>query len=166
MKQYFNTRTRISSLFSGGLTFLLAFMCLSAWEVDRAAVWALLIGAGATLLFSVLTPFNMYMHDKRYAGIEETLPKPVLLKASVSIRGKNRPRDGYLYLTEDAMYLFSRDRKPYASQELPKGQIRDLKVERDVFMSFRFANTALYQIASVQCEEIMETMREHGWNVF
>ncbi len=166
MKQYFNTRTRISSLFTGAMAFVLAMVCLNTWGVEKAAIWSLLIGAGTTLIFSVVTPLNLYFHDKRYAGIEELLPKPVLLKASVSIRSKTRPREGYLYLTEDAMYLYARDRKPYACQELPKGQIRELKVEREVFMSFKFANTALYQIASVQCDEILETMREHGWNVF
>lgn len=165
MKKYFNTRTRFTGILTGVLVFIAALLCYSFSGLEKAAVWALLTGAVAALIASVLAPVRLYLLDKRYDGIEETLPKPVLLKASVSIRSKTRPREGYLYLTEDTMYLFSRDRKPYASQELPKAKIRDFKVEKDVFITFRFANTALYSLASMQCEEIIDTMRAHGWNV-
>ena len=166
MDKYFSARTRVSSLISGAFVFFSALFSFSLLGVENTLMWALLVGAGAVLLFSFLTPLSLYLRDKRYQGIEETLPKPVLLKVNVSIRGKTRPRNGYLYLTEDTMYLYSRDHKPYASQELPKNQIRDLKVERDIFMTFRFANTALYSIASAQCEEILEMMHRYNWNVF
>lgn len=165
MKQYFNARTRISSALTGVLVFFASMLSFSFLGVEKASVWAILAGTGTALIASLLTPLNLYLRDKRYEGIEETLPKPVLLKASVSIRSKTRPREGYLYLTEDTMYLYSRDRKPYASQELPKAQIRDFKVEKDVFITFRFADTALYSLASMQCEEILDTMRAHGWNI-
>lgn len=166
MREYFNTRTRISSLFTGLIVVLFAQFGFSMLGLEKPMVWALIAGLTVTLVLSVLTPLNLYMRDKRYIGIEETLPKPVLLKAGVSIRGKDRPREGYLYLTEDTMYLYARDRKPYAFQELPKTQIRELKVEREVFMTFKFANTALYSLASAQCNEILDFMHSHGWNVF
>ena len=166
MNQYFSARTRITSLISGVFVFFSALFSLSMLGIEKPEIWALMIGAGAALLFSVLTPLSLYLRDRRYTGIEDTLPKPVLLKVNVSIRGKTRPRSGYLYLTEDTMYLYSRDRKPYASQVLPKKDIHELKVEREVFMSFRFENSALYSIATSQCEEILEVMRRNGWNVF
>lgn len=166
MGKYFNAQTRFVSLFFGATVFLSSLLWLSFTGIENVLIWSLLSGAVATLLISLLTPLILYWRDRRYNGIEETLPKPVLLKVSVSIRSKSRPRAGYLYLTEDTMYLYSRDRKPYASQALPMTQIKDLKVERDVFMTFKFGNTALYSLASSQCDEILDFMHSHGWNVF
>lgn len=163
MSQYFNRTTRTISLFFGGVMFLLTWLFAGMFVPDIAFGLALGAGVLAALLLSLILPFVLRTEEKRYDGIEETLPQPVLMKAKVNIRGQDRPRDGVLYLTEDKLYLFSRDRKPYASETIDRENLRNLKLEEGILLSFRVGK-ALYSVTCAQGEELLELMRRNGWN--
>ena len=164
MKEYFNRTTRMISLFFGGLLFVLTWLFANLFVPEIALGLALGAGALGALLLSLVLPFVLRAEERRYDGIEETLPQPVLMKAKVTIRGQNRPRDGYLFLTEDKLYLYARDRKPFASEAIERSRLRDLKLEQGVLLSFR-VDKALYSVACAQSEELLELMRRHGWNI-
>lgn len=165
MGKYFNAGTRFRSILSGALVFIAVWTALYLIQYEHPALLALLAAAVAVLLFSFIYPLRLWLFDRRYAGIEDTLPKPVILKARIAIRTKTKPREGYLYLTEDTLYLYSRSRKPFACETFAKGCIHDLKEEGGMCITFRNADSAMYSIASPDCEEILNALRSGGWNV-
>ena len=165
MRQYFHPATRRASVFLGIWALFGAWMCFTLMELPKAGTLALLVAALTTLLASLLLPLSLYRRDKRYNGIEATLPQPVLLKASVSVREENVAREGYLYLTEDRLFLFARDRKPYFCQELTRDTVSSVKVEQDVIMTLSLGNDPLCMLASAECKKIAQIMQEHGWHM-
>ncbi len=165
MKKYFNSLTRRMSLAAGAFAFIAGWLCFTILETEQAVIWALLLAVSVALVLSLLLPVQLYFRDKRYNGIEKELAQPVLLKTNVSIRSRTSTREGYLYLTEDHLYLFARDKKPYASQELSKSLVQRITVEGDILITLQLTDKTKFAFIAPESHTLLALLRQHGWNI-
>ena len=113
-KPYISSAVCALSLFFG------VFALLLGWAFSKDLLSGILCGLGISLLSAVLIPLYAWTCDRRYRDIEDDIPEEILLKEQIDFSFPQSGRGGYICVTPEALYFFSRDRKPHFSFRLPK----------------------------------------------
>lgn len=161
-KQYFSSAICCLSLVPGAAVFLLV------WIVAGDVALGLACGLGTSLLVAFLVPLYFWNCDRRYRDIEDDVPEEILLKEQISFSSPQSGRGGYLCVTGNALYFFSRDRKPHFSFRLPKESMLAAEVtqERCLRLSVLDHGTGQATVISLltpKSGEILTLLAETGW---
>ena len=156
MAKYFSRAVIFINLFTGFLFYIIASLF---WAHDWALWGALLFTVGMFLI----VPAVLYWNDRRYRGIEEELAEPVLLKATVNFDCSAGIRNGYLYFTGTALYLYSRDKKPFLADRVEKVDVVMIQIRNHTQMYIFAAQDRSYLLNCAACGALVEQMLQHGW---
>ena len=146
-----------------GITVLLLVLL-----VTRDFSVALLCGLGTSLLGATLVPLYLWLSDRRYSDIEDDIPEEVLLKEQISFSSPESGRGGYLCITESALYLFSRDRKPYLSIRLPREAMLSAELSQKYCLRLSVfdggtGQATVIALLTPKSSEILAFLTETGW---
>jgi hypothetical protein len=161
-KQYVTAGTCIVSTIFGMLATLVA------WAILHDSLLALTIGVGTTCAFAVVLPLRFFFEDRRYLDIEDVITEEVLLKEQINFSYPANGRSGYLCVTRSAIYLFSRDKRPYIAYRLPKDSTLSAELRSAICLKLLVRNhengdDAIFTVMSPNGELIYKTLRESGW---
>ncbi len=163
MKQYFNSSVYIVSTVIGLISYIISLLILGLFEAN--SLYALLIAAIVTLISSIALPLSFYLEDSRYKDADDFVEGNILLKTNVNIKFGNVTRNGYFYLTDDSIFLISRDKKPYICHKIEKSIVEGIKVFSYVYFCILINDREKIDIATPKCEDILQLMRNNGWSV-
>ena len=146
-----------------GLGVLLLVLLVSG-ELSTALVCAL----GTSLLAASVIPFYLWLSDRRYRDIEDDIPEEVLMKEQISFSFPESGRGGYLCVTENALYLFSRDRKPHLSFRLPREAMLSAELSRKYCLrlsvfDYGTGQSTVIALLSPKSDEILALLEKTGW---
>ena len=160
-KQYVTAGICIVSSIFGILATLLV------WAFLRDTLLALTVGVGTTCAFAVGLPLHFFFQDRRYLDIEDVITEEILLKEQINFSYPANGRSGYLCVTRTALYLFSRDRRPYFAYRLPKNAVRSVSLRSAMCLKLLVEDKengeeAVFTLVSPNVELIFQTLRESG----
>lgn len=125
--------------------------------------YAVLVGASATLLTSLILPLVLYREEKAYRKIKSRLPQPFVLDERVRFTIKDGSIGGYLVLTDSSLILLSLEKGTHRL-ELKRSQIQKIVVGNEMTtISIYLNNTQFVQVFSTACEEMHRVLLENGW---
>jgi len=154
--RYLSLRVIFLSLFEGFIAFLISLIFLSF----KTSLTISLIIALALL---IINPLCLYISDKKYDEIEFYIDDKIILKANVYFNFYGRLRSGYFYLTENIIYLHSRDRKPYLMAHIYKEEITQVDIINNRSLNIYIEGNYIYEIKSPNCGKIVSAMIQSGW---
>ncbi|MBQ9759909.1 MAG: hypothetical protein IJW16_01015 [Clostridia bacterium] len=126
----------------------------------------ILIGAGVTLLWSILFPILLYRADIPYAKIKKTIQSKFLFDERVrfAIRG-GRSVGGFFILTEKSMIFLSLERGTHRL-ELSREDIKSVVLAEDEYSLQIFLNDKQFiLVVSSVCYEMYDVLRQNRWGV-
>jgi len=147
------------SVFCGVFSFLILFFAIPHY-LNIALLFASLFALG----LMIVVPLVMLRDARKYRDIEKNIEGKILAKAKVNIRSTYTVRNGYLVLTEDCIHLFSRDKKPYMQESIPKEFVDRICFD-GLTNLFVEAFDASFSLVSGECKEIARIMIEYDWNL-
>ncbi len=140
-------------IFVGLLTALFA-----GWQ------YGVLVGAVAVLLISLILPVIFYIRFLPYKKLKKMLQGPFLLDEPVRFTVKRGTVGGFFVLTEQSMVFLSKE-CTNSSMELSRQDVKTISIGQDMTINIYLNNTQFIRIFSGACEDILQILREHGWNV-
>lgn len=160
-KSYFSGPVCLAGAFLGAFAFLLS--CLLTHHIPVS----LTIGMGVALLSALAIPLVLYLEDRRYLGIEDDIPEEILLCEQINFSFPAHGRGGYICVTETAIYLFSRDRKPYLAYRIPRELMLSADMPSPISLRLCLAGVSeeyrSFTILSPRSGEIMDRLDSAGW---
>lgn len=126
--------------------------------------YGVLIGAGVTLLASLILPVVLYLEDRPYNKIKATIKQPFLLDERVRFTVRNGTVGGYFVLTDQHMIFLSLENGNHRL-ELAKRDVASVVLGESMSINIFLDNKQYIRLISGVCEEICEVLRENGWNV-
>ena len=161
-KQYFSSAVCLISVITGVAVFLLVLLATASSSV------ALLCGFGTSLIVGFLIPLFEWLKDRRYSDIEDDIPEEILLKEEISFSAPQSGRGGYLCVTENALYFFSRDRRPHFSFRLPResmlaAEFTDGRMLRFSVLDAGTGRATVIALHTPNGEEILSKLDDSGW---
>lgn len=162
MKEYVNPAVRMLSTLVGAVAALLCLLILSAVDVTMPWAWSLMLGAGITTITAVVLALVLVNHDQRYKDIPTQIGEPIRLTVNANVTVDDVSRNGYLYLTDNRLFCFFRDREPYTKmafeRHFPVCMVSPLTLEISV-------SNHTFEIVCAECEQLVGEMRSLGWSV-
>ena len=161
-KQYVSPAICVISSVLGGAVLLLVLLVASDFSL------ALVCGLGTSSLVASILPFYFWLLDRRYSDIEDDIPEEVLLKEQIGFSAPESGRGGYLCVTEQALYLFSRDRKPHLAMRLPREAMLSAEVSQKYCLRLSVLDRGTGQATVIalmtpKSDEILSLLAETGW---
>lgn len=158
---YFSPGARVISLIGGLLVGagVALFGILSG--VYQGWIWGVLVGAGVTVLLSILLPVRFWISEAPYRRVRETIPQPFLVERPVRYTVPDGVLNGYFILTPESMVLLSFDRGEQR-MELAREDVQSISVEENG-IRILLNNTKFISFFAVNPEQIFETLRREGW---
>ena len=157
MKKYFYSGSvKGVSIFTGIICFIIASFFIET-------IWAILFSLIFALLLSLTLPFVLYFADKRYERIENEIDEAILLKKNVNFRHGNMIRNGYIFITENKLHFFSRDKRPFIYKCICKREVLSLELKKGVILNIYSTEYEVYTFESAECKMIYDIMMEHNW---
>ncbi len=156
MDRYFSKVVIFLSIFEGFIGFIIAVFFLDFKKALTASLLFLLL-----MLF--INPLCLYITDRRYKDIELFIDENILLKENIYFMFYGRTRSGYLYLTDNIIYLHSRDRKPYLEAHIYRDEIDGIEVINDMILNIFIQGNYIYEIKSSNCRKITDALIKNGW---
>ncbi|MBQ7336339.1 MAG: hypothetical protein IJW92_07705 [Clostridia bacterium] len=156
---YFTAPGIRSFAIRSGLTVGLIIGWFSSWQ------YGVIGGAATAILVSLIFPVIVYRAQLPYIRIKRTLPQPLLMDEPVRFTVKKGMVDGFFVLTEQSMvFLALSCASPRL--ELTRDDVKSIASGNDqpcinIFLN----NTQFIRVFSGACDEILEILRENGWNV-
>lgn len=125
--------------------------------------YAVLVGAGVTLLASLIMPIFLYREERGYQRIKNTIQQPLLIDERVRFTIAQGSIGGYLVLTDTSLILLSTEKGKHRL-ELTRAQISKIVVgEESVSLRIYVNNTQFIQVFSGACQEMYRILLEKGW---
>ena len=140
-------------LLVGGVTGLFA-----GWQ------YGVLVGAGTALVASVAVPLRVWLAERPYNRIKETLTGPFLIDQRVRFSVRGGTVSGYFILTQDSMIFLSMENGEHRL-EFSRGDVRSVVVGKDMSIRVFLDDRQFIRVISNLFEEICEVLRENGWQV-
>lgn len=149
---------------AGCVVWLLFWCVLALLGVQKAFLWAAMTGvivafAVMVWLFSVLKS-----EEKRYAGIEQTIAEPIALRVNANVSVGDVSRNGYLYLTEQRLICYFRDRAPYTKMAFLRASVHSVRCLSDMVMEITQSGHA-FEIVCADMRLLAKGMRSLGWRL-
>jgi len=155
-KYFYSNSVKIVSIFTGIICFILASFFVEI-------IWAALFSLIFVLLLSLTIPFVLYFSDKKYERIEKEIDEAILLKKNVNFRNDNMIRNGYIFLTENKLHFFSRDKRPFIYKCICKRDVIGLELKKGVILNIYSTEYEVYTFESAECKMLYDIMMEHNW---
>ena len=125
--------------------------------------YAVLVGAGITLLTSLVMPILLYREDRGYQKIKKTMEQPFMIDERVRFTIQNGSIGGYFLLTEKSLILLSLEKGKHRL-ELERTQIEKIVVgEEQISLRIYINKTQFIQVFSGACQEMYQVLLENGW---
>ena len=125
--------------------------------------YAVLVGAGVTLLTSLVMPILLYREDRGYQKIKKTMEQPFIIDERVRFTIQNGSIGGYFLLTEKSLILLSLEKGKHRL-ELERSQIEKIVVgEEQISLRIYINKTQFIQVFSGACQEMYRILLENGW---
>ena len=161
-KQYISPAICLISLVLG-----VAVVCLVAL-VTGEFLLGIVCGLGTSLLSALLVPFYLWWSDRRYRDIEDDIPEEILMKEQISFSFPEGGRGGYLCVTDNALYLFSRDRRPHIAFRLPREAMLSAELSKKYTLRLSVFDYGTGQATAIvlltpKSGEILSLLTEQGW---
>ncbi|MBQ8309647.1 MAG: hypothetical protein IJX80_01375 [Clostridia bacterium] len=126
--------------------------------------YGILVGAISVLLISLMLPVLFYFKFLPYKRLKETIEGPFLFDEPVRFTVKKGTVGGFFVLTERSMVFLSRECTTPAL-ELSRDDIKTVSLGQNLTINIYLNNTQFIRVFSGVSEELIEVLREHGWNV-
>ncbi|MBQ9773164.1 MAG: hypothetical protein IJW30_00695 [Clostridia bacterium] len=127
--------------------------------------YAVLVGAIAVLLVSLLLPVLFYLAFLPYKRLKKELAQPFLFDEPVQFTVKTGKVSGFFILTEQSMVFLSRE-CANPTMELKRAQVkRVIKKQQNMTIDVYLNDTQFIRVFSAACEDLTEILRKNGWNV-
>lgn len=123
-----------------------------------------LAGAVVTLLASIVLPIIFYVQFLPYARIKKELNCPFLFDEPVRFTVKHGTVGGFFILTEKSMIFLSLECTTHML-ELPRDKVKQVSAGKDMTLDVYLSNTQFVRVFSAVREELIEILRENGWNI-
>lgn len=156
MDRYFSKVIISLCIIEGFIAFLITLFILDFKKALTASLLFIL-----AMLF--INPLCLYISDKRYNDIELYIDENIILKENIYFIFYGRMRNGYLYLTNNIIYLHSRDKKPYLEAHIYKTEISGVEIINDVILNIYIEGNYIYEIKSPNCIKITDALIKNGW---
>ena len=126
--------------------------------------YGILLGAIVALLTSIVLPFIFYFKFLPYTKLKRQLPQPFLFDEPVRFTVKKGTIGGFFILTEKSIFFLSRE---CADQtlELTRDKVKSISLGKNFTIDIFLNNTQFIRIFSGAGEDLLEILRENGWNV-
>lgn len=156
MDRYFSKSVIFLSFLEGFSVFIIVIFFV---EFKTALTISLLSASGML----IINPLCLFLYDRKYSDIELYIEENVLLKENIYFRFYGKVRNGYLFLTQDVIYLHSRDKKPYLEAFIYKTEIEGIEMINDVNMYIYINGNYIYELQSYNCRKIINELIKSGW---
>ncbi len=124
----------------------------------------LLVGAIVTLLVSVVLPLVFYVKFLPYARMKKDLQQPFLFDEPVRFTVKHGTVGGFFILTEKSMIFLSLECATH-TLELTRDKVKHVSARNEMALDIYLNNTQFVRVFSAFREELVEILRENGWNI-
>lgn len=152
---YLSPGARALSITAGVISGVL--VCLfTGWKI------ATLVGAGITVLVSVILPLILYLQDRPYEKIKSTLAQPFLIDERVRFTVEGGSVGGFLILTDSQMILLSLERGDHRL-ELSRNEVQSIVLGENLTINIYLSNTRFIRVISGGSEELFDILRDNGW---
>ncbi len=118
MTRYMNPAVRIISLLAGALTGGVLTLVLALNRVARPWAWGLMAGAVAALLVCICMVLLVRREVAKVMEAQSRVPGQVLCYLYAGVRSGDINRHGYIFLTEQSVFIYLWEKKPYLETEL------------------------------------------------
>lgn len=125
--------------------------------------YGILIGATAVLAISLILPILFYFTFLPYKRMKKGISGPFLFDEPVRFTVKKGTVGGFLVITEKTLIFLSGEADT-KRLELSRAEVRRV-IEGDGMTVDIYLNEKQYiRVFSGACEEILDILREQGWN--
>lgn len=160
LKHFFSEESIVFSVLAGALAYLLSAAALMMLGGSiRIALW---IALGTAFATPFLTPLIIASGERIYRGVEEEIAEPVLLRENVNLAGETGSRNGFLYVTGDALWFFSRDRQPHLSQRIGKKELYAVRQADAIHLQLFLSPEEFLEFVSADCGRILDCLTQNG----
>ena len=139
---------------------IIGFVTAMLWNWQ----YGILVGAIAALLISLVLPVFFYVNFLPYKRLKEKITGPFLFDEPVRFTVKKGTVGGFFVLTERSMVFLSRECTAPAL-ELSKDDVKTVSMGKNLTINIYLNNTQFIRVFSGVSEDLIEILREHGWNV-
>jgi len=139
---------------------IMAFIA-TIWFLDfiYAFSFSLLFMAGLVLVL----PIALWFEDRKYKNLSDEIDSDILAMESVNFIFNNITRNGYFILTENYIYLISRDKKPYFRLEINKDNIFKIVLTDYVNFNIFLDETQVVIIKSGKPKDLISALSANNW---
>lgn len=126
--------------------------------------YGVLFGAGVAILASVIVPLHVYLAEKPYLRIKETLKGPFLIDRRVRFSIKGGSVGGYFILTHESMIFLSMEHGEHRL-EFSHDDVQYVVLGSDMSIRVYLNDKQFVRIVTDVINEVGEVLRENGWSV-
>lgn len=156
MKKYFTNTVILISIVCG----ILAYAVSSFIVVPFAA---LIIGAGTTVLISLLFPIAFALGDIKYKPLKAGISAPFLVDERVNCIIGGVVRHGFMVLNKESIFIITFIGKKPIRYEIRKKEVKKVSVTGDVYINIFLDYNKFIQIISGNSIDITEKLNEQGF---
>ena len=164
MKNKLYSTVCLFGVFAGAVIFLLLWATLSLFGAENGLRFSALGGALCAMIVMLWLSSILKSEEKRYKGIEEMINEPVALRVNANVAVENVSRNGYLYLTENRLICYFRDREPYTKMAFLRSAVQSVRCLTPVSMEISQGGH-IFEIACADLKGLAERMRSFGWHL-
>ena len=125
--------------------------------------YGILVGAIATLAAALLLPILMYFAFLPYKRMKREIPGDFLFDEPVRYTVKKRTVGGFLVITENAM-IFLSEETAVERMDVSREEVLRVRMGEELTVDIYLSETKFVRVSSEDCEEILDLLREQGWN--
>ena len=123
-----------------------------------------LIGCGTAILASVIVPWRVYLEERPYFRIKETIQGPFLIDKRVRFSIKGGSVGGYFILTQESMIFLSLDKGEHRL-EFSRKDVSYVAIGNDMTIRVYLNEKQFVRIVSDMIDEMGDVLRANGWLV-
>ena len=154
---YFAPISRVIAGFLGVMSGL-AVGLFFGWQIG------VLAGAGVALVSSVLVPLKVYMEERPYLRIKESLQEKILLDRRVHFTVQGGTMGGYFILTASTIIFLSMEDGEHRL-EFARDDVQSITVSRDMSIRVALNDKQFVRMVAVPVDDIGRVLLENGWSV-
>ncbi len=126
---------------------------------------AVVIGACAVLLLSLILPLIFYIRFLPYLRLKKTFGdlKRYIFDEPVRFTVKSGTVGGFFLLTDHSMVFLSLECTPRV-MELQREHVVRVSSAEELHLDIYINNTQFVRVFTGACREMLSILREHGWN--
>lgn len=165
MSKFVTAPVRLLSLVTGALIACITASFLTAMEIPKPWAWGILVGASVALVLSLLMSFTMWRKYRIWCEAESRVVGDILYRDRVFLRCGRLRRVAYLFLTQDGIFLYLWDKRPFLETICRRVDVTIELGEEAHMLMLKFQDREPIYLAAPDWEEFLRESRLKDYTI-